>query len=372
MVSSISKANEIIDQQQLQIEALTRKLQASHQNISMLQHQVEQLLRRIYGRRSERLDPNQLMFDSLMLNALEQPVLPQPPVDLPVSQEPKTKPRQTTKRQHPGRIPIPEHLERVEIVLDIPEKDKVCPETGEPLKRIGWEVSEKLEYRPGKLIVNVYKRPKYAPSDIGGCKQRKGDKEFLHFLGAQELGRLLFGKATKSHEQRSQVFLHHPALPMQVPQESSKTIPMDVACSPRDPLLCQEVIEVFNLQLGQGNAMLFKIVMERGQNPFHLSEGVGRNPVGLLAEIGIKGIGQIDQPSWDGQRFGDLAAAVKKTGECGERARSMLETAHVAECLEGVEGEHLFPGHVFACCEAKELDQDEGVPGDGAMGSIGL
>jgi transposase len=65
-------------------------------------------------------------------------------------------------RHHPGRLPIPEHLERVEIVLDIPEEDKICPETGEPLKHIGWEVSEKLEYRPGRLVVNVYKRPKYA------------------------------------------------------------------------------------------------------------------------------------------------------------------------------------------------------------------
>jgi transposase len=52
--------------------------------------------------------------------------------------------------------------ERVEILLDIPEEQKVCPETGEPLKVIAIEVSEKLEYRPGKLIVNVYKRPQYA------------------------------------------------------------------------------------------------------------------------------------------------------------------------------------------------------------------
>jgi transposase len=165
MVSSIIKANEIIDQQQLQIEALTRKLQAAQQNISMLQHQMEQLLRRIYGRRSERLDPNQLMFDNLVLDALEQPAPSLVAVEPPVAQEPKVKQNQSTKRQHPGRIPIPEHLERVEIVLDIPEQDKVCPETGKPLNMIGWEVSEKLEYRPGKLIVNVYKRPKYAPSD---------------------------------------------------------------------------------------------------------------------------------------------------------------------------------------------------------------
>jgi transposase len=164
MVSSIIKANEIIDQQQLQIEALTKKFHSAQQNISMLQHQMEQLLRRIYGRRSERLDPNQLMFDHLVLDAIEQPAPSPVPVDLTVVQEPK-KPHHTAKRQHPGRIPIPEHLERVEIFLDIPEEKKVCQDTGKPLNMIGWEVSEKLEYRPGKLIVNVYKRPKYASPD---------------------------------------------------------------------------------------------------------------------------------------------------------------------------------------------------------------
>ncbi|MBW2084156.1 MAG: IS66 family transposase zinc-finger binding domain-containing protein, partial [Deltaproteobacteria bacterium] len=54
---------------------------------------------------------------------------------------------------------------RVEIILDVPEEEKICPETGKPLKQIGWEVSEKLEYRPGRLFVNVYKRPKYVSSD---------------------------------------------------------------------------------------------------------------------------------------------------------------------------------------------------------------
>jgi transposase len=55
--------------------------------------------------------------------------------------------------------------ERVEIILYIPEEEKFCPETARPLKQIGWEISEKLEYRPGKLLVNVYKRPKYASPD---------------------------------------------------------------------------------------------------------------------------------------------------------------------------------------------------------------
>ena len=82
-----------------------------------------------------------------------------------VEEKVKKKRPRNLKRHHPGRIPIPEHLERVEILLDVPEEDKICPETGKPLKKIGEEVSEKQEYRPGKLIVNVYKRPKYASPD---------------------------------------------------------------------------------------------------------------------------------------------------------------------------------------------------------------
>ena len=167
MTSSLAEANELLEQKQLQIEELTKKLQSAQRNITMLQHQVEQLLRRVYGRRSEKLDPNQLMFDDLVREALEQPSpLPAPssePLTAVVRKRPKA-----SKRQHPGRIPIPEHLERVEIVLDIPEKDKICPETGNALKQIGFEVSEKLEYRPGKLLVNVYKRPKYASPDSSG------------------------------------------------------------------------------------------------------------------------------------------------------------------------------------------------------------
>jgi len=151
---------EITAQQDTQIAELTRKLESTQRQLITLQHQMEQMLRRLYGRKSEQLNPNQLMLDSIVLQALEQSAAVQPPeAEAPVAPE-IIKPRKAS--QHHGRVPIPEHLERVEILLDIPEEQKVSPETGEPLKVIAVEVSEKLEYRPGKLIVNVYKRPQYA------------------------------------------------------------------------------------------------------------------------------------------------------------------------------------------------------------------
>ena len=165
MVTSLAKAQELIDQKDQHIGELSKKLTSAQRQLTILQNQVEQLLRRVYGRRSERLDPKQMMFDRFILNAEEQPNQEAAPVDQQPDVEPPKKRSQKKKRNHPGRIPIPEHLERVEIVLDIPEEEKFCPETSKPLKQIGWEISEKLEYRPGKLLVNVYKRPKYASPD---------------------------------------------------------------------------------------------------------------------------------------------------------------------------------------------------------------
>jgi transposase len=168
MINSLEQANKVIEQQHTQIEELSRQLTAAQRQLKTVQHQVEQLLRRIYGRCSEKMDPNQLMFDGLLLDALEQPAAPhdhaatpQPDITLAGNRS------SAARRRHPGRLPIPDHLERVEIILDIADEDKVCPHTGKPLKRIGWEVSEKLEYRPGRLLVNVYKRPKYASPDNG-------------------------------------------------------------------------------------------------------------------------------------------------------------------------------------------------------------
>jgi transposase len=167
MFASLAQANEYIEQQKLQIQELTKKLQSTQRSLKMLQNQVEQLLRRLYGRKSEKRDPNQLMFDSLMLEALNQPEegSPAPVAEVPPATSTTEKKARRKKRRHPGRIPIPEHLERVEIFLDIPDEEKLCPKTGKPLKQVGVEVSEKLEYRPGKLVVNVYKRPKYASPD---------------------------------------------------------------------------------------------------------------------------------------------------------------------------------------------------------------
>lgn len=161
----IAQMASIIAQKDAHIEQLTLKLEATQRQLATLQHQIEQLIRRIYGRKSEKIDPNQLMFDSIIRESIAQSaMLPSEAVEDKMAASSKP----VKERVRHGRLPIPEHLERVEIVIDIPEDKKVSPQTGEPLKMISVECSEKLEYCPGRLFVKVYKRPQYAlPNNEG-------------------------------------------------------------------------------------------------------------------------------------------------------------------------------------------------------------
>jgi transposase len=54
-----------------------------------------------------------------------------------------------------GRNPLPAHLPRTEIIIE-PDCDTT------QMKKIGEDVTEELDYEPGKLYVNRYVRPKYA------------------------------------------------------------------------------------------------------------------------------------------------------------------------------------------------------------------
>jgi len=56
---------------------------------------------------------------------------------------------------------LPANLRREEKIIDVPDCQKTDPVTGEPLKLIGYEESERLGYRSGWFVL-VIKRAKYA------------------------------------------------------------------------------------------------------------------------------------------------------------------------------------------------------------------
>ena len=162
MTMTLEQALATIAQKDRQIEELTRAVEDAQRQITAQQHQLEQLLRRIYGPRSEKLDPDQLVFDDLLIAALEAAAAAG---EAPESPAVEVKPHERKKRSH-GRVPIPDHLEREDIVIDLPDDEKICPITGRPMKIIGYESSEKLAVEPSRLYVKRFLRPKYVSPDM--------------------------------------------------------------------------------------------------------------------------------------------------------------------------------------------------------------
>lgn len=66
------------------------------------------------------------------------------------------------KTKKAGRKPLPEHLERVEVIHDLPPEQRFCSIDGEPLKEIGRVISEQLEIIPSVVRVKRHIRIKYA------------------------------------------------------------------------------------------------------------------------------------------------------------------------------------------------------------------
>lgn len=147
-----------------QVDELASVIESRDATIKAQQIRLEELIKRIYGRRSEKLDPKQFVLDEVILEA-EKQGYPQELVD-PIVIEKVI--REHIRRTHPGRKPLPEHLERIEHYLDIDEKDKFTA-NGNERPIIGVDITEKLDYRPSVFIVNRYIRPKYgADDDIEG------------------------------------------------------------------------------------------------------------------------------------------------------------------------------------------------------------
>ena len=123
------------------------------QTIEQLQQQLAALTRRLYGRSSERFDPNQVLMDEVMITALEQRGAAPAPVVQVVE-------KHTRKVTPHGRTIFPETLRHEEVIIPVPENERVCPITGQERPVIGYEECKKLEYRAPEVWVRVYKREK--------------------------------------------------------------------------------------------------------------------------------------------------------------------------------------------------------------------
>jgi len=120
--------------------------------ITLLEHRLTQSLIEQYGKKSEKLSPNQFgLFDEPITLEDEQVK-----VELPDS---ITLPKPTHKKR--GRKPLPKHLPREIIKHDLSDEEKVCA-CGKDLHCIGHDKAEQLEYIPAQYKVLEHVTYKYA------------------------------------------------------------------------------------------------------------------------------------------------------------------------------------------------------------------
>jgi transposase len=153
--AQIEQARQEIAQRDAAIEQI-RQEAADRIEAMQQQHkaEVQALLRRFYGPRSERFDATQLLLFGQMIDTM--------PVDTKAVEQESGQPlvtRRVRNRHNHGRGPLPAHLERVVVEHDLPEAEKAGK------VRIGCEISEQLEFKPGGLFVLQHRRYKYAPAD---------------------------------------------------------------------------------------------------------------------------------------------------------------------------------------------------------------
>ncbi len=154
---------------ELQQQLKQRKAQLTEQQCTIAQlkrvnegltHRMELLLRRLYGRSSERIDASQLLLFGQTMQGHGAQADKQ-------SDENASAPRSLRKRncRGHGRRPLPEDLPRHRIEHPMDPAELACPCCGDQRQRIGEWISEQLEYTPASFFVLQHVRGKYA------CKQ---------------------------------------------------------------------------------------------------------------------------------------------------------------------------------------------------------
>lgn len=152
-------AAQIITPNQPQNEVLFWKNQAQENaaEVVILKEQLDWFKRQLFGKKSEKT-VSDLNGAQLSLEGFDE-------VKVLTQESGKTIPAHTRRkpnRNGQDKITLPQDLPVVTIILDLPEDQKVCQETGVPLVKIGEEITHKLAHTPGSYFIKEIIRSKYA------------------------------------------------------------------------------------------------------------------------------------------------------------------------------------------------------------------
>lgn len=143
---------------QAMVRELLDALAAERRTSESLRTRLDQLLRRLYGPRSEKVSNTPSLFDDEHGDNALSLTPPSGP-----EREPEAPPTRVKGRH--GRRRLPRELPRQRVEHDLSEAEKLCPCCRGSRVRIGEEISERLDYRPASLFVVEHVRPKYACRD---------------------------------------------------------------------------------------------------------------------------------------------------------------------------------------------------------------
>src|SRR5689334_19531513 len=157
MAEVIARQNAGLISLQAERDAACTERDVAQAGIEKLRLLIRQLQRNRFGRRSERLDPDQLQ---LGLEDLEQTAAAAEAAQEEAATRSGTPRAPRVRRRNLGALPA--HLPRIETLVDV--EDKSCPCCGGSLHAIGEDREEMLDIVPAVLRVKVIRRPRY------GCR----------------------------------------------------------------------------------------------------------------------------------------------------------------------------------------------------------
>jgi len=134
-------------------------LRARERDNEALRHRVDVLLRRLFGPRGERFNPDQLLLFADLTNNLDTSVSSDQAATSAAAVAPRAAPRRC--RPH-GRRRLPDNLPREARHHTLVEAERLCPGCGSLRHDIGVDKSEQLEYQPASLRVIEHLVHKYA------------------------------------------------------------------------------------------------------------------------------------------------------------------------------------------------------------------
>jgi transposase len=156
ITQDVAQLKELLSAQYAVISEKDKSLQAKDKRIKILEEYIHSLQHKQFGSSSEK--QAQLQDEILFTDAEKHAEDEVPQQDDAFVDDSLIVAEHTRKKK---RASIPKDLPRIEIIHDLAEHEKFCPQDGTALKSMGFETHEQLDIIPAKIQVLEHKRVKY-------------------------------------------------------------------------------------------------------------------------------------------------------------------------------------------------------------------